>query len=215
VSYNIADETSRPLRKDALRNRQKLLRAGREVFAARGLDASMDDVAHHAGVGVGTAYRHFANKHDLAAIIFENIVAEIAELAEQAVKTADPWEGLVGFLEATLDAQTGNRALREILTVIYADERGQHHNTVTAPFATLVERAKAEGAIRPDAQPSDVSMIVLMLCTVSDASAVQSPYLWRRYLPTLLEGLRRDTAPMPVAALTGEQLRAALTDPTR
>ncbi|HEY7008765.1 MAG TPA: helix-turn-helix domain-containing protein [Jatrophihabitantaceae bacterium] len=211
MSYNIADETSRPLRKDALRNRQKLLRAAREVFAARGLEASMDDVAHHAGVGVGTAYRHFANKHDLAAIIFDNTVTEIADLAEQAVKTADPWEGLVGFLEATLDAQTTNRALREILTAIYADERGPHHDTVTAPFTTLVERAKAEGAIRPDVQASDVSMLVLMLCTVTDASAGQSPFLWRRYLPILLDGLRRETAPMPVAALTPEQLRATLT----
>jgi hypothetical protein len=113
-------------------------------------------------------------------------------------------------LEATLEAQTNNRALREVLTVIYADERGAHHDTITAPFTTLVERAKAEGAVRPEVQPSDVSMILLMLCTVTDAGTVQSPYLWRRYLPILLEGLRRDTAPMPVAALTPEQLRAAL-----
>jgi hypothetical protein len=123
----------------------------------------------------------------------------------------DPWDGLVTFLEATLNAQTLNRALREILTGIYEDGRDRHNARITAPFVPLVERAKAAGAIRPDAEPSDVSLIVVMLCTLADASSEQSPYLWRRYLPLMLNGLREGAAPMPVPALTPEQLRAALT----
>ncbi|HZZ95622.1 MAG TPA: TetR family transcriptional regulator [Jatrophihabitantaceae bacterium] len=211
------DEKSspRPTRKDALRNRQLLIQSAREVFALRGLEASMDDVAHHAGLGVGTAYRHFANKHELASAIFENAVDEIVELAEQALAMADPWDGLVTFLEATLNAQTLNRALREILTGIYDDGRDRHNARITAPFAPLVERAKAAGALRPDAEPSDVSLIVVMLCTLADASSEQSPYLWRRYLPMLLAGLRDGAAPMPVPALTPEQLREALTARSR
>jgi hypothetical protein len=54
-------------------------------------------------------------------------------------------------------------------------------------------------------------MIMFMLCRVTEATSTQSPYLWRRYLPTLLDGLRRDVSAMPVAAMTPEQLRAALT----
>jgi AcrR family transcriptional regulator len=209
------NSSSRPTRKDALRNRQLLIQSAREVFAVRGLEASMDDVAHHAGLGVGTAYRHFANKHELASAIFENAVDEIVELAEQALAMPNPWDGLVTFLEATLNAQTLNRALREILTGIYDDGRERHNARITAPFAPLVERAKAAGALRADAEPSDVSLIVVMLCTLADASSEQSPYLWRRYLPMLLAGLRDGAAPMPVPALTPEQLREALTAPNR
>jgi AcrR family transcriptional regulator len=203
--------SSRPTRKDAVRNRQLLIQSAREVFAVRGLEASMDDVAHHAGLGVGTAYRHFANKHELASAIFETAVDEIVDLADQALGMADPWEGLVTFLEATLNAQTLNRALREILTGIYDDARDGHNARITAPFAPLVDRAKAVGAIRPEAEPSDISLIIVMLCTLADASTEQSPFLWRRYLPMMLAGLRDGASPMPVPALTPEQLRAALT----
>jgi AcrR family transcriptional regulator len=217
VSNNRTDEasSSRPIRRDALRNRELLVQAAREVFAVRGLEASMDDIAHHAGLGVGTAYRHFANKHDLASAIFENAVDEIVELAEQAMAMPDPWEGLVTFLEAMLDAQTLNRALREILSSVHDDDRDRHHARLTAPFGPLVERAKADGAIRAEAEASDLSLIIVMLCTIADASVEQSPYLWRRYLPMLLAGLRAGAAPMPVPALTTEQLHATLLDPKR
>ena len=65
---------SRPLRKDAARNRALLLDAAREVFAERGLEASLDDIARHAGLGVGTAYRHFSNKYELAQAIFAEAI---------------------------------------------------------------------------------------------------------------------------------------------
>jgi AcrR family transcriptional regulator len=209
------DSSSRPIRKDALRNRQLLIQSAREVFAVRGLEASMDDVAHHAGLGVGTAYRHFSNKHDLASAIFENAVDEIVALADNAMAMPDPWNGLVTFLEAKLNAQTLNRALREILIGIYDDDRERHNARITAPFVPLVERAKAAGALRPEAEATDVSLIVVMLCTLADASSEQSPYLWRRYLPLMLDGLRQGAAPMPVPALTPDQLRAALSERDR
>src|ERR1700750_29713 len=128
VSHNYLDGVapSKPTRKDALRNRQLLIQSAREVFAVRGLDASMDDVAHHAGLGVGTAYRHFANKHELAGAIFDDSINEIVEIAEEAQTAADPWEGLVGFIDAMLSAATASRAVREILTGLYKDDRDRH-----------------------------------------------------------------------------------------
>ena len=77
TSTSEAVAASRPLRKDAVRNRALLVAAAREVFAERGLDASLDDVAHRAGLGVGTAYRHFANKYELARAIFGEAIDEI------------------------------------------------------------------------------------------------------------------------------------------
>src|ERR1700761_5574319 len=90
---------ARPLRKDAARNRELLIEAAREVFARRGLEASLDDVAHHAGLGVGTAYRHFANKYELATALMQQTIDTIVASAEQALQADDPWVGLTDFLE--------------------------------------------------------------------------------------------------------------------
>jgi AcrR family transcriptional regulator len=206
---------AKPIRKDALRNRQLLIQSAREVFATRGLQASMDDVAHHAGLGVGTAYRHFANKHDLARAIFDSAVDELVAFAEKATAADDAWDGLLSFVEATLEAQSQNRALREILIGRYDDDRDRHHVRITEPYQTLVARAKAAGSVREDVEASDINLIVVMLCTLTDVSAEQAPHLWRRYLPTMLAGLRPGAAPLPEQALTPEQLRAALTTTPR
>ena len=69
------DEPCRGLRKDAVRNRQRVLVAARELFASRGLDATLNDVARHANVGVGTVYRRFATKEELVAVR-ESLIAD-------------------------------------------------------------------------------------------------------------------------------------------
>ena len=201
-------ESARPMRKDAARNRELLIHAAREVFAARGFEASMDDIAHHAGLGVGTAYRHFANKYELANAIFDTAVGAFVDSAEAALTTPDSWEALVSVIEQTLEVQTQNRALREILLGINQDDP-EHHDSMIAPFGPLFERAKADGLIRPDAQPSDIGIILIMLCTVAETTADKSPYLWRRYLPILLNGLRAGGEPLPAPALTDDELRSA------
>ena len=71
----------RPMRKDAARNRELLIAAGRDVFAKRGLEASLDDIARQAGVGIGTAYRHFGNKFELAEAIMHNAIGEVVAAA--------------------------------------------------------------------------------------------------------------------------------------
>lgn len=187
---------SRPQRKDAIRNRAALIQAARVVFAERGFEASMDDIAEHAGLGVGTAYRHFTNKYHLADAIFDEAVDAFVNAAQEVLLEEDPWNALVGLVERTLEAQTGNRAMREILLGRNQDD-SERHRTMVATFVQPFERAKAAGAIRADAEVSDLDAIVLMLCTVADATAGFSPRLWRRYLPTLLAGLRPDGAPMP------------------
>src|SRR5438309_11778366 len=93
---------ARPLRKDAARNRTLLIDAAREVFARRGTEASLDDVAKHAGLGVGTAYRHFANKHELLKALMSHTIDQVIDAAETAASTKDPWQALVAFLEAML-----------------------------------------------------------------------------------------------------------------
>lgn len=201
---------TRPLRKDAQRNRDLLVRAGREVFAEHGLEASLDDVARHAGVGVGTAYRHFPNKHELAIAIFEEKIGEFLTMTDEALADPDPWSGLVRFLEAAAVAQTVDRGLREVLMGIRDDERlDRAHDRIATAVRQLVERARRAGAVRADASETDLGMIIMMLCTVADIGGDASPTLWRRYLPMLLDGLRPGT-PLAEPPISEVQMRAAL-----
>ena len=201
---------SRPLRKDAARNRVLLIQAAREVFAERGLEASLDDVARHAGLGVGTAYRHFANKHELAQAIFTEAIDRIIELADSATTAEDPWQGIVAFLAGAAEAQTADRGLRELLM-------GQHdpaqlervNDRLREPLEIMVERAKQAQAVRPDIAATDLGVVVMMLCTVADVTGDVQPDLWRRYLPLLLDGLRGDTD-LPVSALSTDEMRDAM-----
>jgi AcrR family transcriptional regulator len=201
---------SRPLRKDALRNRELLIAAGREVFAERGLEASLDDVARQAGLGVGTAYRHFANKHELARAIFTQAIDDIISLAELAATMDDPWAGLVGFLEGTADVQTKDRGLREVLMGMHDPAKMDEVNErISVPLREIVERCRRAGTLRADVEASDIGVVVMMLCTVADATGDTAPDLWRRYLPMLLAGLRADVE-LPVPALPEDVFRKAI-----
>lgn len=105
----------RKLRADAARNRQRVLTAAAEVFAKRGLDVSLDEVAHAAGVGVGTVYRRFPNKEALVDALFEDKIENMVVLAREAKAFEDPWEGFVHFIEHALEWQMRNRGLRDVL----------------------------------------------------------------------------------------------------
>src|SRR4029450_851776 len=103
--------TDRPLRRDAEINRQRLLTSASELFAQRGLDVTLNDIAHHAGVGVGTAYRRFANKGEVMAALFAARLNEVAALAAEAVDDPDAWRGLTTLLERSLRMQLEDRGL--------------------------------------------------------------------------------------------------------
>src|ERR1700686_3320002 len=113
--------SERPLRRDAERNGLRILQAAREVFADRGPDASLDQIAPHAGVGVGTVYRRFPDKDTLIDALFEERIDEIAAAAQHALSASDPWEGLVGFLHQANALLSGDRGLRQVLLA-----RGAH-----------------------------------------------------------------------------------------
>src|SRR5436190_821839 len=94
--------SERPLRRDAERNRQRILDAARELFTERGLAVSLNDIAHHAGVGVGTVYRRFPDRVQLIEALFEQRLEQIRELAEAARAEPDPWQAFIRFHEQGL-----------------------------------------------------------------------------------------------------------------
>src|SRR5229473_6040348 len=101
------DQRARPLRRDAERNRQRILRAAGEVFTERGLQATLDDVAERAGVGVGTVYRRFPDKEALVEALFTERLDTLVHFGEQALAEPDPWAGLATFLEQAASVIAG------------------------------------------------------------------------------------------------------------
>jgi AcrR family transcriptional regulator len=205
----------RPLRSDAERNRQRVLKAAAEVFTERGLDVSLDEVARRAGVGVGTVYRRFGTKEDLVEALFVERINAVAALAEEAARAPDPWSGLVCFLEEAAEMLAGDSGLRQLLMfATYGGDRVWYARQRNAPLVTkLVERVQAAGQLRSDLRPTDVPFILFMLAEATQFARQVSPEIWRRYLALLLDGLRPDregVTPLPVPALRPDELEMTM-----
>jgi len=202
----------RPLRRDASRNRERVLEAARELFAERGLEVTMDEIARHAGVGVGTVYRRFRRREEIIEALFEQRMEEYLALAKGSLADPDPWHGLVAFLEQGLAMQAADRGLKELLVGHgHAAESGARVRARLLPVvARLVARAQEAGALRPDIGALDLPIVSLMLGQVIDFSHAVEPDLWRRYLALLLDGLRSEGRPLPLAPLEPAQLNAAI-----
>src|SRR4051812_17445659 len=205
---------ARPLRRDAERNRHRILEAAADAFAERGLTITMDDIAEHAGVGVGTVYRRFPQKELLIEALFEERVGELVALAERALEQDDPWEALVGFLERAQALQATNRGLKElVLSTTHGRERVACVRERLAPLAdALVERAQASGQLRADLDGTDLPVIQVMLGAVVDVTRDVAPETWRRMLAIVVDGLRAQEShtPLPAPALDGEQIVHAM-----
>ena len=206
---------TRTLRKDAAINRDRLLAAASELFAEHGLDITLNDIAHHAGVGVGTAYRRFANKEEVIDALFEQQLQAVATVAHGALQNPDAWNGLVTFLQRALDMQFGDRGLNQIMNnPALGDDRVKEARDRIAPLMTeLVDRAKQQGVVRPDFDQTDLIFMQVALSAIMDSTRAVAPDIYNRYLSLFLDGIRTDRqnfTPLP-AALSANQTHAAMT----
>jgi AcrR family transcriptional regulator len=181
----------KPLRRDAERNRQRILDAARELFAQQGLGVTLNDIAHHAGVGVGTVYRRFPDKAQLIDELFEQRLEDLVSLATDALDDPDAWHGLKTFLERALELQADDRGVKDLVTASTdgLDRVSQIRTRLLPIGLELVRRAHEAGQISDDLVAQDLPIIQLMLSTLIDASRDVSPDLWRRYLGIILRGL--------------------------
>ena len=198
-------------RRDSVRNRERLVTSAREVFAEHGFGATLDEIARHAGLGTGTAYRHFPNKHAIAAEVLRDATEQIVVDAEEALAVENPWDGLVQFFERTAARQATDRGLYETLTGQGDDdEQARIWPRIVASVTELFERAQRAGAIREDAAPQDVAAIFAMLGPAFAMSRTIDHELWRRYLALMLDALRPGHPPLPVPPPPTEALDAIL-----
>lgn len=205
----------RPLRRDAERNRQRILHAAARVFTHRGLDATLDDVAREAGVGVGTVYRRFPDKESLIAELFADRVDAMVAVAENAYAAPDPWQALVSYLEYAAQTMASDVGLRQLMMfATYGRDQVAYAREKMRPvISKLVIRAQQAGRLRQDFSATDVPLIAFMLASAAEYASPVEPELWRRYLALIIDALRparEDTTPLPAPALTPRQMEQAI-----
>jgi AcrR family transcriptional regulator len=191
---------ARPLRRDAERNRRRILDAARELVAEVGLDISHDDIARAAEVGVGTVYRRFPDKQELLDELFDERVDQIIELVDAALEIEDPWQGLCAFVAGNLELQAGDQGLKELMLGNgRAGELAQRAQRRIGPAVReLVRRAHASGQLRPDVGVEDFPLIQMMIGAVMEDARHIDPDLWRRALALVLDGYRAGARPEPL-----------------
>ncbi|MGW6509065.1 TetR/AcrR family transcriptional regulator [Streptomyces niveus] len=207
-------EGGRPLRRDAALNRERILHAAREIFGQQGLGVTLDDVARHAGVGVGTLYRRFPTKESLIRALFQEDLRIRQESAENALAHPDPWQGLVDFLTEMTADLAENRGLHEVLMLgEHTSEPIETARGGMLPFLeALIHRAQESGDLRPEVTASDIPVIQHMLYAAAQFTRGRQPEIWRRYLDVLLNGLRRrpDNPPLTIPSLSDETVERAM-----
>jgi AcrR family transcriptional regulator len=181
----------KPLRADARRNREAIVKAARKVFSAQGQDAQMDDIARRAKVGVGTVYRHFPTKEDLIAALAAERFERLAEQAREGVEAEDPWEGLCDFIRFSAQIQADDRGLCEVM--------GSRPEVMSdAAYAVgldklcdqLVRRAQRSGDLRKDLDWEDIPMVACSLGRITPAEHGPAVGRWPRLVEIIIDGLR-------------------------
>jgi AcrR family transcriptional regulator len=182
---------ARPLRADARRNRERVIKAARAVFAEQGREAQVDDVARRAKVGVGTVYRHFPTKEALLEALVRDRFAQLAEWALEALEEEDAWAAFERVVWRGAELHAGDRALAEATAdakACIADQASMESGLATS-LAELMARAQRDGTMRADARPEDLPAMFCGLGSVMHRDA-EDQLAWRRYLALMLDGLR-------------------------
>jgi AcrR family transcriptional regulator len=182
---------STPKRADALRNRERVVAAAREVFAERGVEASVPEVAARAGVGKATVYRSFPSKEHLIAAVLIDRLEDFERRARELLEEPDAWTALGELLSEKAVEQCADRTLASAFQArasspLLADARRRMWDAVEA----LMDRAKHQGAMRADATTEDLRVLWGGAARILTAEDVDDPDAWRRYARLALDALR-------------------------
>jgi AcrR family transcriptional regulator len=188
----------RPLRADAARNRALILDAARVAFADGGLDVGVEEIARRAGVGKGTLYRRFPTKEALVQAIFDDILGEFEQLAEEAADEPDAGEAFARFLDGAARMQASNQGFYDVVAQRLGASAltGEQRRRFIEAAARPLRRAQAQGRVRDDLVAEDIQLMLRMLGATTRPAIDGRPMddHWPRYLGLLLDALRPGSA---------------------
>jgi AcrR family transcriptional regulator len=187
-----ADEAPRMMRTDAVKNRQRILDAAEEVFAAEGVAVPIDVVAERAGLGVGTLYRHFPNKEALLEAIVVDRITQLVATAREYELAEDPGQALFSFLQEFASQASAKRDLFEALGSAGIDLKArcaELFEDLMRSVDVLLGRAIAVGAVRGDVPANEIVGLIVGTCHAAGDSGVTDAGLGRM-VAVVLDGLR-------------------------
>jgi AcrR family transcriptional regulator len=190
-------------RRDAVRNYHAVLAAARDVLAESGADASMEEIAARAGVGVGTVYRHFASKDALIDELLRLALEEILSSADRALARTDGY-GLEEFLRALGQSFADHARYANLFLQRRTDDATAHR--IRAAVDELTVRAITAGTVNPGTAPGDVLALVWGMRGLVQAAGEVAPGAWQRFLDIHLAGLRAAGSLSGTPALSARQL---------
>ncbi|MEV6944211.1 helix-turn-helix domain-containing protein [Streptomyces sp. NPDC051172] len=186
----------KPMRADARRNYERLLKVAAEAFAEHGENASLDDIAKRAGVGSGTLYRHFPTRQALLEAVYVDAIEALAARADDFARELPPGEALVEWLNELSAGMIQVRGLKSLLGSAVTDGSNAVvtacGNSVKGAAERLVAAAKRDGALREDVEPIEILRLAHGVATASELANGEGTYI-RRYLSLLTDGLRPAT----------------------
>ncbi|MFE0422709.1 TetR/AcrR family transcriptional regulator [Streptomyces sp. NPDC058953] len=179
------------MRADARRNYERLLAEARAVFAEYGTDASLEEIARRSGVGIGTLYRHFPNRHTIMSAVFQDAVGMLLDRSRALGDAPDPREALAEWLRTLITHSGEYRGLAGALMSASHDTESALSAScalLTDAGAGLLERAVLAGAVREDASIDDLMQLTNAISLAADQSP-SDPHLPDRLLALTFRGL--------------------------
>jgi AcrR family transcriptional regulator len=180
----------RTLRADARRNRERIMSAGRELFALQGPQAQMDEIAAHAGVGIGTVYRHFPTKEALLTAMVRDRFQEFAEKARLAEEIRDPLESIESVIRSSAEAVEGDAGFQLAMmgsNQLEWDGIEEQKAALAEVLTRIISRAVEAGVVRNDFTVDDFGMV---MCGITSTMYYQPGSAnWRRHLEIVLHGI--------------------------
>jgi AcrR family transcriptional regulator len=189
-----ARETAAPRREraDARRNRERVLVAARDVFATAGPDASLEEIARRAEVGIGTLYRHFPTRQALLEAVFSDSVTELCGRADELLAGDTPFDALRTWLRAQLAHATtyGSLAASAMLTSLDRADGTSSCEAMRRSADSLLRRAQAAGEVRADVDTDDLMRLIGAIAIAADDSPDGAERADRIFM-LMMDGLAR------------------------
>lgn len=198
------------MRADARRNRERLMTEARDVFVERGPEASLEEIARRADVGIATLYRHFADRGTLMhAVVLHALTSTIEAVRQARREHEDPLDALAAYIHAVIDLRT-SAVIPALMGAIDMDEPQikEARTTSARLIEELLETARKAGRLREDAAFADIGLLVVRFSQrlPGPFTAQAQQALAHRHADLLIAGLRADP---PAPPLSGPALNLA------